>query len=62
MKRLLILSLGAVLAVGLIVQTAGASSSRQKVLEFDTMVRHGLPIVEDACEALGAVRVDEPLG
>ena len=45
MKRLLILSLGAVLAVGLIVQTAGASSSGQKVLKFDTMVGVDGPFV-----------------
>ena len=45
MKRLLILLLGAVLAVGLIVQTSGASSSRQKLLEFDTMVGVSGPFV-----------------
>jgi hypothetical protein len=45
MKRLLILSLGAVLAVGLIVQTAGASSGGKKVLEFDTMVGVSGPFV-----------------
>jgi hypothetical protein len=38
MKRFLFLFLAAVLAVGLIVQASGASSSGQKVLEFDTMV------------------------
>jgi hypothetical protein len=38
MKRLLILLLGAVLAVGLIVQGSGASSDARKVLAFDTMV------------------------
>jgi hypothetical protein len=45
MKRLLILSLGAVLAVGLIVQAAGASSGGRKVLEFDTMVGVSGPFV-----------------
>jgi hypothetical protein len=45
MKRLLILLLGAVLAVGLIVQASGASSSRQKVLEFNTMVGVSGPFV-----------------
>jgi hypothetical protein len=45
MKRFLILFLAAVLAVGLIVQASGASSSGQKVLEFDTMVGVSGPFV-----------------
>jgi hypothetical protein len=45
MKRLLILLLGAVLAVGLVVQASGASSSERKVLEFDTMVGVSGPFV-----------------
>jgi hypothetical protein len=44
-KRLLILCLGAVLAVGLVVQTSGASSRGQKVVEFDTMVGVSGPFV-----------------
>ena len=48
MKRLLILFLGAVLAVGLIVQASGASSSGEKVLEFDTMVGVSGPFVGSA--------------
>jgi hypothetical protein len=48
MKRLVILLLGAVLAVGLIVQASGASSSGQKVLEFDTMIGVSGPFVGSA--------------
>ena len=48
MKRLLILLLGALLAVALIVQASGASSSGQKVLEFDTMAGVGGPFVGSA--------------
>ena len=48
MKRLLILFLGPVLAVGLIVQASGASSSGQKVLELDTMVGVSGPFVGSA--------------
>lgn len=48
MRRLLIIFLGAVLAVGLIVQASGASSSGQKVLEFDTMVGVSGPFVGSA--------------
>jgi len=48
MKRLLILFLGALLAVGLIVQASGASSGGQKVLEFDTMVGVSGPFVGSA--------------
>jgi hypothetical protein len=48
MKRLVILFLGAVLAVGLIVQASGASSSGQKVLEFDTMGAVSGPFVGSA--------------
>jgi hypothetical protein len=48
MKRLLVLFLGTVLAVGLIVQASGASSSGQKVLEFDTMVGVSGPFVGTA--------------
>jgi hypothetical protein len=48
MKRLLILFLGAVLAVGLIVQASGASSREQKVLEFDTLVGVSGPFVGTA--------------
>jgi hypothetical protein len=47
-RRLLILLLGAVLAVGLIVQASGASSRGQKVLEFDTMVGVSGPFVGSA--------------
>jgi hypothetical protein len=45
MKRLLILFLGAVLAVGLVVQASGASSSGRNVLEFNTMVGVSGPFV-----------------
>ena len=48
MRRLLILLLGAVLAVGLIVPAAGASLSGQKVLEFDTMFGVSGPFVGSA--------------
>jgi hypothetical protein len=48
MRRLVILLLGAVLAVGLIVQASGASPSGQKVLEFDTMVGVTGPFVGSA--------------
>jgi hypothetical protein len=48
MKRLLILLLGAVLAVGLIVQASGASSRDQKVLDFDTLVGVSGPFVGTA--------------
>jgi hypothetical protein len=48
MKRLVIPFLGAVLAVGLIVQASGASSSGQKVFEFDTMVGVSGPFVGSA--------------
>ena len=48
MKRLLTLLLGAVLAVGVIVQVSGASSSGGKVLEFDTMVGVSGPFVGSA--------------
>jgi hypothetical protein len=48
MKRLLILFLGAMLAVGLLVQASGASSSGQKVLEFNTMVGVSGPFVGSA--------------
>jgi len=48
MKRLLILFLGAMLAVGLIVQASGASSSGQKVLEFNTMAGVSGPFVGSA--------------
>jgi hypothetical protein len=44
-KRLAILFLGVVLAVGLIVQASGARSSGEKVLEFDTMVAVSGPFV-----------------
>jgi hypothetical protein len=47
-KRFLVLFCGAVLALGLIVQTSGASSSGQKVLEFDTMVPVSGPFVGSA--------------
>ncbi len=45
MRRSLIMLLGAVLAVGLIVQASGASSTRKKVLEFDTMAGVSGPFV-----------------
>jgi hypothetical protein len=45
LKRLLILLLATVLAVGLIVQASGASSSGQNVLEFNTMVAVSGPFV-----------------
>jgi hypothetical protein len=45
MRRLLVLFLGAVLAVGLIVQASGASSRGGKVLEFDTMIGVSGPFV-----------------
>ena len=48
MRRLLILFLGMTLAVGLIVQASGASSSGQKVLEFDTMAGVNGPFVGSA--------------
>jgi hypothetical protein len=48
MKRLLILLLGAALAVGLVVQASGASSSEQNVLEFKTMVGVSGPFVGSA--------------
>lgn len=48
MKRLLVLVLGAVLAVGLVVQASGASPNGQKVLEFDTMVGVSGPFVGSA--------------
>ena len=48
MKRLLILFLGTVLAVGLIVQASGASSGGQTVLEFDTMPPVSGPFVGSA--------------
>jgi hypothetical protein len=47
-KRFLILFVGAVLAVGLVVQASGASSREQKVLEFDTMVGVRGPFVGTA--------------
>jgi hypothetical protein len=48
MRRLLVLFLGVVLAVGLVVQASGASSQREKVLEFDTMVGVSGPFVGSA--------------
>lgn len=48
MKRLLILFLGAMLAVGLIVQASGANSSGRNVLEFDTMAGVSGPFVGSA--------------
>jgi hypothetical protein len=48
MKRSAILFLVAVLAVGLIVQVSGATSSGQKVLEFDTMAAVSGPFVGSA--------------
>jgi hypothetical protein len=48
MKRLVILFLGAVLAVGLVVQASGASPSGQNVLEFNTMVGVSGPFVGTA--------------
>jgi hypothetical protein len=53
MKRLLILFLGAVLAVGLIVQASGASSDTQKVLGFDTMAAVVGPFVGSAIPIRG---------
>jgi hypothetical protein len=48
MKRMLILILGAVLAVGLAVQASGASADGRKVLEFDTMAAVSGPFVGSA--------------
>jgi len=48
MKRLMILLLGALLAVGLIVQASGASSNDRKVLEFETMAPVTGPFVGSA--------------
>jgi hypothetical protein len=48
MKRLLVLFFGAVLAVGLIVQASGASSSGGNILEFNTMVGVSGPFVGSA--------------
>jgi hypothetical protein len=48
MKRMLILILGAVLAVGLVVQASGASSDGRKVLDFDTMAAVSGPFVGSA--------------
>jgi hypothetical protein len=48
MNRSLVLFFAAVLALGLIVQASGASSSAQKVLEFDTMAAVSGPFVGSA--------------
>jgi hypothetical protein len=48
MKRSLVLFFATVLALGLIVQASGASSSGQKVLEFDTMAAVSGPFVGSA--------------
>ncbi len=48
MKRMLVLILGAVLAVGLVVQASGASSDGRKVLEFDTMAAVSGPFIGSA--------------
>jgi len=60
MKRLLIMLLGAVLAVGLIVQASGASSRGQKVLEFNTMVGVNGPFVGSSNPIRASTAVDYP--